>query len=97
MQKKITLELTKAEVLMLQELTEDVECDDSWKQDVIESLRGKALRAYAKPIISREEYLRRLEITREMWRGEIIEELMVRAAKREMRFLYELEEKNETA
>lgn len=52
------LQLTKEEVLILQELTEDesryLEIP-SWKGDIYDSLRGKAFNAYRKPVMSFQE------------------------------------------
>lgn len=89
---KIILELTKAEILMLQELTEHLDGGYEWMLNIAENLRTKVKEAYKKPAISQEEFQKRLESERDMWRGEPVEELMVRAESSMIRFFYEVEE-----
>lgn len=90
MQDKITLELTIDEVLMLQELTEDVEPGYQWWMDIAKSLREKALQAYQKPKITAEEYHACVEKVREFWKGEPAATFMVHAEKQRIRFDNEL-------
>lgn len=92
MENKITLELTRGEVLMLQELTEDTECDYTWMQELCYSLRVKALKAYEKPVISKEEYQERIAFEKEFWQDEAVKNAMVRAKEHVLRFYYKLPE-----
>lgn len=91
MAETITLELTKAEVLMIQELTEDIECGYAWMVNIAEELRTKALQAYQKPRLSQQEYQTRLENERRKWQGEPAEVFMVQAEKCELNFFYDVE------
>lgn len=90
MQDKITLELTVDEVIMLQELTEDMDAGYKWMVDIAASLRKKALQAYQKPKITEEEYRARVEKTRELWKGEPAEGFMVHSEKHRIKFYNEL-------
>lgn len=92
MEKTITLDLTKAEVIMLQELAMYMDGGYEWKFNIAMNLREKALKAYQKPTLSQEEYNRRLESIREKWKGRAVEELMVSAEDDEIRFFYKVEE-----
>ena len=95
MEDKIVLELTKSEVLMLQELTEDMEYGYVWIRQIADSLREKALAAYQKPTISREDYRKQMEATEQLWKGEPAEWFMIHAKKREIRFFNKLEGEDE--
>lgn len=91
-EEKITLELTRAEIIMLQELTEDIDCGYQWMCNIAEDLRTKALQAYQKPKLSQQEYQSQLENKTKMWRGEPAEVFMVHAEKSELKFFYDVEE-----
>lgn len=90
MGEKITLELTVDEVIMLQELTEDVDAGYAWMMDIAKSLREKAIQAYQRPKITVEEYRERVEKTRELWKGEPAEDFMVHSEKYRIKFYNEL-------
>lgn len=93
MENKITLELTKAEVLMLQEVTAvETCCYREWMSDVHKGLREKALQAYKKPTISREEYETRMQAARDKWKAMELGDYMADAEKDRIRFYYELPE-----
>ena len=87
----ITLQLTAGEVLMLQELTENMDAGYEWMRELAESLRKKALAAYKRPLLDPDDYADMLENERKMWQGEPIEAYMVRAKQKELDFLYEVE------
>lgn len=53
---KITLELTVDEVIMLQEISGDMDCCSEWQAGIAASLHRKAMEAYRKPKISKEDY-----------------------------------------
>lgn len=53
---KITLELTIDEVIMLQEISGDVECGSEWQDGIAVSLHRKSIEAYQKPMICQMEY-----------------------------------------
>ena len=91
MKQVITLQLTVGEVLMLQELTEDIDTGYEWMHELTENLRKKALAAYRKPLLDQDDYADMLEHERKMWQGEPIEAYMVRAKQKELDFLYEVE------
>lgn len=88
----ITLELSKWEVLMLQELTEDIDAGYAWMVELAKSLRQKALAAYRKPLMDAADYTDIVEQERKMWSGGPVEGYMVMAKKRELEFLYNVEE-----
>lgn len=88
----ITLELTKCEVLMLQELTEDTEHFYKWQEEIAASLREKALDAYEKPYMDATDYADLVDSTRKLWQGESVQEEMVRAKQHELEFLYDVED-----
>lgn len=87
-----TLQLTKGELLVLQELTEDMELGYTWIRELADSLREKVLASYQKPPMSMEEYRMQLEKERKFWQGEPAEAFMVRAKERELRFYYDVEQ-----
>lgn len=89
----LTLELTKEEVLMLQVLTEHHGGGYKWEIGIFERLRAKALEAYKKPTLSKENFLKQLEEERAYWGGLGLEfeERMVRAKSHELHFLYKVE------
>ena len=93
---KITIELTRDEALMLQELSEDADCGCDWMQEIADSLHKKAVSAYKKPVMSAEEYRTYIEQIRSKWRGTVIERLMVEAEVIRIRFFYRLEQDDET-
>lgn len=92
MNQEVTLQLTVGEVLMLQELTEDIDAGYAWMVELNESLRQKALSAYRKPLLDAADYTDIVEQERKMWSGEPVEDYMVMAKKRELEFLYNVEE-----
>lgn len=91
MAETITLELTKEEVLMIQELTESIDCGYQWMVNIAEDLRTKALQAYQKPRLSQQEYQIRLENERKKWQGMPAEVFMMQAEKCELNFFYDVE------
>lgn len=91
----ITLELTISEVLLLQELTEDMDCGYTWIMEIAKSLRTKVMEAYQKPTISKEDYESRMETIRQLWKGNLVERLMLEAEERRIHFYYEQERDNE--
>lgn len=92
MDEKITLELEKDEIILLQELVEEIEPGYQWRGDIAASLRKKVQAAYKKPVISREEYERQLNEMRRLFKGEPCEELIVHAEKIKIRFYNNVEE-----
>lgn len=91
MAETITLELTEEEMIVLQELASDIDGGYAWMIGIGERLRAKALAAYRKPTISREEFFERLENTRKRWQGTLAEDSMVEAEKVRLRFFYRIE------
>lgn len=89
---KIVLELTKGEVLMLQELTKDINSGYAWMVDLAESLRKKATEAYKKPTMDKRDYKEQVEKVGNLFKGEPIEWRMKRAKERELKFWNEVEE-----
>ena len=91
---EITLSLTAEEIIMLQELTEDTECAYEWLVKIAESLRAKAMAAYQKPRISREDYVEILQDTQERFSkyDEELASAMVMAKRVELEYRYEVEE-----
>ncbi len=92
---KITLELTPAEVILLQELTEDMELSYLWMFQIGETLREKAVKAYRKPTMSRRKYLARLDKVKDLFGTEQSLPFMLAAEKRELKFYYDIEEGEE--
>ena len=88
---KVLLELTPGELLMLQELTEDLDVMPQWMYEISESLRKKALNAYQKPVMAAEEYERRISAVREIFAGEPAEFHMIHGEKMQLRFFYRVE------
>ena len=91
---EITLSLTAEEIIMLQELTEDTECAYEWLVKIAESLRAKAMAAYQKPRMSREEFNKNLKEVqdRHLKYGDADQAAaMVRAKRVEMKYRYEVE------
>ena len=91
---KIIIELTPAEVLMLQELTEDMEIGYAWMVKIAERVRQKVLAAYEKPHMTKEEFDRRIEKVKKLFQGEPAEPFMVKAEKVELQFFYQVEEES---
>lgn len=91
---EITLSLTAEEIIMLQELTEDTECAYEWLVKIAESLRAKAMAAYQKPRMSREEFKKNLKEVqvRHLKYGGVEQSLeMVTAKAIELKYRYEVE------
>lgn len=93
-EEKIIMELTPAEVLMLQKLTEDMEIGYAWMVEIAESIRQKVLAAYEKPHMTREEFNGRVEEVKKLFHGEPAEHFMVKAEKVELQFFYQVEEES---
>lgn len=89
---KIVLELTKGEVLMLQELTEDIDSGYAWMVELAESLRKKAAEAYKKPAMNKRDYKAQIEKVGDLFKGEPIEWQMKRAKEQELKFWNDVEE-----
>lgn len=87
----ITLNLTKAEVLLLQERVEYIGGGYAWQIGIAQRLKAKALEAYRKPTLSQADFLAQLKLERDEWRGIEVEERMVRAKSHELRFFYRVE------
>lgn len=90
MQDKITLELTVDEVIMLQVLTKNFEGGPKWIFNIYKSLAAKIGQAYQKPVISIEEYEKRISTVKEKWEGCVVLREMVRAEKSRIKFYNEL-------
>lgn len=91
MAETITLELTAEEVIVLQELASDLNSGYAWLIGIGERIREKALAAYRKPAISREEYYENLANTRKRWEGSLAEDSMVEEERTRLRFFYKIE------
>lgn len=94
---KITMEFTKAEILILQELTEDVDCGFAWMQKIADGLYERLAEAYSKPSISKKVYDRAIEQERGKWKGTGLEADMVNAERIFLEFFYTVEDEDETA
>lgn len=100
MEKKYVLELTKDEVLMLQELV-DTRCLEGgyqWMLNIAERLEKKAKAAYSKPRMSREEFEKAVAEDYEKWVNPPcampeVAFFMKRAKEAELRFYYDVEER----
>lgn len=93
----ITLNLTVGEIIVLQELTEDMDTSSIHLEKIADTLRKKAFAAYKKPVMSQEEFQRRLADVRERWKGMPIENDAVRNEEQYIRFYFDVEEKNDEA
>lgn len=99
MEEKFILELTKDEVLMLQEMAGErlLEGYYKWMRDVAEGLETKAKNAYSKPHMSREEFEKAVTEEYEKWTNPPrampeVAFFMKRAKEMELRFYYDVEE-----
>lgn len=83
----MNIEFSKDEVLMLQELVKNAleEGGCQWRMEYCEELDRKLSATYQKPVITREEYQKRIEEYRNKWKGKgrAVESLMV-AVKRDI-------------
>lgn len=98
MEEKYTLELTRDEILMLQELTSDTEHSYIWMQKIAESLNNKAMAAYQKPTMSKEvleQEVARERISVYLKVGDNAANEMARAKRNELHFYYQITEENE--
>lgn len=93
---KITLELTVDEVIMLQELSSDVECGSDWQDGIAKSLNSKAMQAYRKPVLTEGEYNRLISLKKEPnpeWpRGSAVQDAMAKLEMEGLRFYYRIGE-----
>lgn len=92
---KIVLELTNDEVIMLQELSSGVECGSEWQDRIAASLNRKAMEAYRKPKLSKEEYEHHMNRIMQDYCPELPREAVVQQEHREMvaaalRFYYRI-------
>lgn len=93
---KITMEFTKEEILMLQELTEDAGCGLAWMQKIADGLHERLSEAYSKPSISKKVYDCAVEQERGKWKGTGLEADMVNAERIFLEFFYTVEDEDET-
>lgn len=89
---KITMEFTKDEILILQELTEDVDCSLTWMQKIADGLHERLSEAYSKPSISKKVYDRAVEQERGKWKGTGLEANMMTAEAARLNFFYRVED-----
>lgn len=101
MEEKFILELTKDEVLMLQELA-DTSCSDfgyQWLAVIAERLETKAKKAYSKPHMSQAEFKEKLDAERAFWKKTCVSddavESMALVEECRLRFYYDVEEVDE--
>ena len=87
---KITLELTRAEVLMIQKMAYDSDYGYRWMEVIKDSLSAKAAKACPKQYMPTSRYKRLLKMVRELYHGEVVEEEMVQAEVNEIKFFYEV-------
>lgn len=92
----ITMEFTREEILMLQELTEDADCGLAWMQKIADGLHERLSEAYSKPSISKKVYDRAIEQERGKWKGTGLEADMVNAERIFLEFFYTVEDEDET-
>lgn len=92
MEEMVTLELTRGEILMLQELTSDTDCDYEWGQALADGISRKLQEAYQKPAMNAGMFRAILEAERALWKGEPVADRMVREKEAQIRFLYDVEE-----
>ena len=92
---KITLELTIDEVIMLQELSSDVDCGNDWQNGIAVSLHRKAMEAYRKPELSQKEYEHHMnrimqDYCPELPRGAVVQKERREMAAAALRFYYRI-------
>lgn len=99
MEEKFVLELSKDEVLMLQELadTRCLESEYQWMFDIAEGLEKKAKAAYSKPRMSHEDFEKAAEEEYTRWNNmpDAVPGIgfhMSSAKRAELRFYYDVEE-----
>lgn len=91
MKETYILELSKEEIIMLQELTEDMEIGCDWMADIAQRIRMKVMKAYRKPEISEKEYNRILDEESLLWRKEpAVQRIMRNAKGQALRFFYRI-------
>lgn len=99
MEEKFILELTKDELLMLQEMAgvKALKGYYKWMRDVADDLEAKVKEAYSKPRMSREEFEKAVTEEYEKWVNPPcampeVAFFMKRAKEVELRFYYDVEE-----
>ena len=88
---KITVEFSREEILMLQELTENADCGFEWLQQIADGLHEKLSEIYPKPVIRKDVYDRAVEQERGKWKGMPFENIMVMGERRRLKFFYRVE------
>lgn len=77
----MNIEFSKDEVLMLQELVKNAleEGGCQWRMEYCQGLERKLSVAYQKPVMTREEYQKKIEEYRNKWKGKgrAVESLMI--------------------
>lgn len=98
MEEKVLIELTAAEVLMLQELAGQAgdRAVEAWKRKPLEGLARKAAEAYQKPRMGAADHAQKIREEKEYWEkksapGNLLPELMAHSRDMELRFFYEVE------
>lgn len=95
MEEKYILELSRDEIIMIQELSSDTDCSYVWMQQVANNLNEKAMKAYQKPVMSRAAMEQEIE---KEWMhyylkvGEAVADEMARAKRCELSFHYQITE-----
>ena len=94
---KITLNLSKEQMCMLQELVNKSifkDCNRVWKREILDSLKKELEDAYKKPVMTKEELQEQLETERKYWEERnsniALVHNMTRAKEDELRFEYEI-------
>ena len=92
--KKITLELTIDEVIMLQELSSDVDCGSEWQDEIAKGLNQKAMHAYRKTVLTECEYNRLVLLKKEQnpeWpKGSAVQQAIADLEMEGLRFYYRI-------
>ena len=92
MERTFLLELTLDEVIMLQELSSDVDCCSEWQDQIAGNLYSKAIQAYQKPEITKMEYEERMRSIAEghpQWpKDAIVQEKLREMESAALRFYY---------
>lgn len=88
----ITMEFTREEILMLQELTEDADCGLAWMQKIADGLYERLAAVYSKPAMRKDVYDRAIAQERGKWKGTGLEANMMTAEATRLNFFYRVED-----
>lgn len=93
-----SLELTKDEILILQDIVVHAPWYAyEWQQEILDDVRKKVNSAYEKPKMQKAEFDKRIEEIRQRWENKGLATSMMTAKENELNFYYDVvtEEKDE--